>query len=170
MSKFDKTGVMIREKDELSLSTLGADIVLKFQQLSFTDGFRMLKSNLFLDVAGLTAGEGQGLKLGLASSNLSPTEIKEALEVNGPIFRGQRTEKEQARRPVWLVAGLRNLDPSATQASFVSENGGTMIVVKPQWTFPKGSPYVWFIYNRGGALTSGAVCSLSGTHFGVWVD
>ncbi len=167
MTKFEKTGVIIRERHDISLGALLADTVVKGTPLAMTDGFRMLKSIIYAQIAGLTAAEGEGLKLGLASSDLSVTAIKECLEVDGPLFRGDRDKKEKASRPVWLVASPIFLN-GLVEGWLIGDEGGPKITVKPQWTFPKGAPWVWFVYNSGSDLTTGAIVSTTITNFGLW--
>ncbi len=169
MSKFEETGVILRERQSVRLTTLAADTVLLLSAMAMTSGFRMLKSKVRAIIQGLTAGEGTGLILGLASSDLTTGQIQECLHTNGPLFRGDRDKKEEANRPVWLVGQVEQVDPASVDGNFVNENGGPEMIVKPQWTFPQGAPFIWFVYNRGSTMTTGSEMSLTATSYGVWV-
>ncbi len=166
----DGRGVIIRQELSQALSTLGqGNAIFIGTKIAIADDFRMLKSEVFANVRGLTAGEGIGLYLGLADGDLSTTEIEQALDVNGPVDTNDVVDTDLAERPVRLIAALdENFD--GTKGPFTGEGNCRMVVTKPRWTYKTTKSWNWFVYNKkGSALTTGATANLQCTSFGVWI-
>ncbi len=154
-----------------ALTTLAAkDAVAITSPIVLVDDFRILKSEVVAMVNGLTAGQGRGLVLGIASGDFSAAEIEEALEVNGPTNRGQQIENERAMRNVRILGVADPNDPASTQVVFRDINtNAPMMISKHRWTYSNPSGWDWFVYNLGGSLTTGATVQLIAKHFGVWL-
>ncbi len=169
MSKFSETGVMIRQHQSLALSTLAADTALLFSDLTLVEDFRMLKSEMIVQLQGLTAGEGNGLLLGIANGELTAAEVAEALTVDGPVNANQRLQQEQATRFVKIIGAFESDGVTPTGGMFRNAEGGPLITVKPRWTFHNPEGWSFFIFNSGDALTTGGSATQVATHYGVWV-
>lgn len=162
----NSTGAILRSKETVALVTLAADTAIKLtSNISIAEDFRMLRAEVWAHVDGLTAGEGDGLTIGIANGDLSVTEIAEALLVDGPVNRNDRVKQERAERFVKVFGSLNDL-----QHLFRGENGGHMLIVKPRWTFANPEGWDLFIFNNGLALTTGATVRLIATYYGLWLS
>ncbi len=162
----NRTGAILRSKETIALLTLAEDTAIKFGSgITIAEDFRMLKAEVFAFVEGLTAGDGEGLMIGIANGDLTVTEIAEAIIVDGPVNRNDRVKTERAERFVKVFGLLNDL-----QHFFSGENGGRQMNVKPRWTFSNPEGWDFFIYNAGSALTTGATAKLVGTYYGLWLS
>jgi len=165
------TGVIIRSTETIALGTLANVTAIKLGSgVTIQEDFRMLKEEIFAVVTGLTAGEGEGLCLGIANGELSVTEIQECLVADGPVDRNDRAAQERAERFVKLFAAVGG-DGNASGISRVmyGEDGGPKIVVKPRWTFSDPEGWDHFVWNNGVALTTGATIRIVVVSYGVWL-
>ncbi len=164
------TGAIIKERNSVALATLAQNVAIKIDgnPVAITDDFRILKSEIFAQVEGLTAGEGGGLVLGIADDELTAVEIAEAINMSGPTDRNDNLLNERAMRPVWLIAALDELG-GATVGRYHGIQGGQMMVWKKRWTFSNPEGWVFFIFNESAALTTGSTVRLLATHYGVWL-
>lgn len=97
--------------------------------------------------------------VGLAHSDYTVTEIKEAIEAAAAINQGNKIAQEQANRLVRVVGYITPDDDNL--------NDGKPITTKLNWLMTIGSEVVMFVYNDSGAvLTTGAIQQLNGT---LWV-
>ncbi len=172
---FSKTGVIVRERRSQAIGTLGnLTALLIGTKLANTVSFRMLKSQLTAVITSLTAGNGEGfgLMLGLAQGDLTVTQIKEAIEAQGPINPSDVPAKEHSKRAVWLLGSMERLDPADTEGWMVDNvTNARRIEPKPRWTFTEGVGWNWFVWNSGAsALTTGSTIDITATNFGVWVS
>jgi len=166
----DGKGAMIRENNSLTVGTLLAADLVSMPAIAVTEDFRILKTEVYAHIEGLTAGEGIGLILGIADAELSDTEIEEALEINGPLDRNDRLSYEKVTRPVWPIAALEIVDAGGLAQRFIGLNGGPMIEWKKRWTFSSPEGFEFWLYNDGvGTITTGATLKVLATHYGVWV-
>ncbi len=168
----DGKGVIMRETRSVALSTLaGSTGIFIGTKLATTEDFRILKTEVFAHIRGLTPTEGNPLLFGIADGALSNVEVNEAINSNGPLQPGTggTVQEEIADRPVWLLSG-GDSDITQTELNFKSEMGGTLITWKPRWTFRAGTSWNWFIFNLGSTMTTGALVEFTAKHFGVWVQ
>ncbi len=166
----NNTGVIIRETATIALGTLAQNASIPFGsaiQNALEEDFRMLKSEVFCVVDGLTSGEGDGLCLTLVNGELSSAEIAECLLADGPKDRNDRVAVEKAERFVKVI-GMINADGTAGMM-LGNPGGGPHIIVKPQWTFSDPEGWAWTIFNLGSALQTGSTAKLTATSYGVWV-
>ncbi len=119
---------------------------------------------MFAFVEGLTAGDGEGLTIGIANGELTVAEIAECLIADGPSDRNDRIKQERAERFVKVFGLLNDL-----QHMFVGENGSRQMQVKPRWTFSNPEGWDYFIFNAGSALTTGSTAKLLQTSYGLWL-
>ncbi len=161
--------MIIRESAVIALGTLANETAIKVGSgVSLTEDFRILKSEICAFVKGLTAGEGEGLILGIANNEMAVAELAGAITVDGRADRNDRSGKEAAGRWVKL---LSMIDPRIgdLRAVFKNKAGGPIIVSKDRWTYSDPEGWTFFVYNASTALTTGATAIVVATHYGVWV-
>ncbi len=163
------TGVIIREHVAVALGTIGNNAVVKTTSLVIEEDFRILKSEIFARVDGLTATEGEGLKFGMANGELTVAEIAEAIENDGPVDRNDASGNEQAMRKVDLLADGLHINIAETELKFFNPEGGLKITNKLRWTYSDPEGWTFFVHNAQAALTTGATLDIVATHYGVWV-
>lgn len=170
MSKFSENGAMIRERIVSSaLGALANSAAVIVNGLTLQEDFRLLKSEMFVNITALTGGEASGLIFGIANGELTIAEIEEAIEANGPLDLNDRLLKERATRNVKLLAGQGTDRAESTQERFVNDEGGPKIVSKHRWTYSNPEGWNYFVYNTGGSLTTGGLLHVTATHFGLWL-
>ena len=164
----DGKGVIIRESCGQALGGLGtASSIFIGTKLVTEERFRMLKQELWSSIVGLTAGDGDGLLIGLADGDLSLSEIDAAIENNGPLGPNDSVSAAISMRAVWL---LGHGDPDgSTELTFINETGGAKMTSTPRWTFAKTKSWNLFVYNLGATITTGATVNIRAKDFGVWV-
>ncbi len=167
----DKHAQMDKINEVLTI-TLGAltllDVIGQLGIQVTQNGF-VTSTTILSSLIGLTSGEGTGLMLGVANGDLSDTEIEEAIEAQGPFFKGQTPQSENSRRMV------RFIGPIGPQAH---ETPSTLLTHFEFFDrFPTRIPFSedkagmlrWFIYNAGPAsMTGGATCRLVLMHNVRW--
>ncbi len=164
----NNTGVIIRDNSGIALGTLaGETAIVVTTDISWTEDFRCLKSEIFAMLDGITTGEGARLVLGIANGDLTAAQIAECLQADGPGDRNDTVPGERAERPVWIIGAVVG---DLVGARFVGHNGGPLMEWKKRWTFSNPEGLEFFIYNQSGtALTTGATVRIDATHFGVWL-
>ncbi len=166
MGKFSNNPMAGIVWDELTitLGALAADTSI--QTASKIDagresGFRVLKTQYWLDVTGKTNDEG-GILVGI-NHNLSVAENAEAIAADPQGHAGiARPENEQAMRPVWGLMFIPSTVVSVENKLIEPRE------VKLNWSFPEGSSMNWFAHAFG-SLTTGTVVGVVAKHFGVWL-
>ncbi len=169
MTKFAETGQILRVRGSTSLGTLGQSIAIKVaSDLGLTEDFRLLKSEIVASIGGLSAGDGEGLVLGLANGELSVAEIAECLTVDGPDDRNDRLAHEKAMRAVWLIGHF--VKDEVTTARLIGSDGGSPVIFKGKpWTFSDPEGWDLFVFNLGAALTTGSSLQVQYSAYGLWV-
>jgi len=154
--------VAIPFETALNLSTLANDDVISVASMAtFGEDIYIISVDCLFSVRGLTALEGP-LQFGFSHSDLSDTEIKEALEaeLTDP---DDIIAKERARRPVRRVGQFSGLN---TDDIF---NDGRVKRVRIKFSVGDGFTLDAWIKNRSGsALTTGANLGVTGTLYGRW--
>ncbi len=164
----DGKGVIIRESRVQALGALGINTgILIGTKLATLERFRMLRSEVFATMTGLTTGEGTGLLFGLADGQFTLVEIEAAIEADGPLGPNDTITEDIADRPVWFSGAVDR--ETGTEAVFENDEGGHMMVLKPRWTFARTKSWNFFVYNLGAAMTTGSQVQFRGKQFGVWV-
>lgn len=165
MSKFTEgKGAIYSETVDITLSTLAAKDVISAatkQDGSRAQGFRFLKSEVFVAANGLAAGE--YIMVGLSGPTMDAVEVEEAIEAD-PQSPDDRSPVEHAMRPYWPLCILGG-----------EANSGGMTIWqgewKPRWSFTESVALSVWVYNlTTGALTTGCVVNVFMKHFGVWLN
>ncbi len=126
------------------------------------EGFRLIKTQYWMDYKAKTANEGPVL-IGFAM-NQNAAEIEEALEAD-PQQRADIPEGEQTMRPVFPLEVVPFAPTSQVADGFAVR--GEQI---SRWSMPEGKGLSWFAYNFGPAvLTTGGIIVIYAKHFGVWL-
>ncbi len=104
----------------------------------------------------VTAGEGP-IMVGVAHADYTVTEIKECIEAEAAMSRGDKIAREQADRLV------RRIGTFANESTDEVLNDGKPITTRLNWVIADGSQINLWAYNQSGAtLTTGAVVSING--------
>ncbi len=167
----DKNFVPIHVAGSVALDTLADDAVLSVDMTgSLGEDYFWLSCDLNWFVRGLTAGQGDPMTVGVAHSDYSDTEIREA--VDGTFTDpDELIEKEQTMRKVRKSAVMMPLDDDNdhTQLQGVPLFDGWSMRTKTRWSIGDGhAPSAWIWNRSGGALTTGAVLEFDGTLYGRW--
>ncbi len=148
----------------LTLGTLAANTALQAASridAARVQGFRILKTEYFIDVVSMTDGEGP-IIVGM-QHNLSVAEVAEAILADPQGSKGIASpENEQAMRPVWPL-GVVAVD-------IANQEKAHWKTVKIGWSIPEDSTLNWFAFNSdASALTTGGKIFIDAKHFGVWL-
>ncbi len=163
----DGKGAIVKESTSFTLGALGTQDVVAGAGPVMSEDFRIIKTEVYANITGLTTGEAEGLYLGLANGDLSAAEIEESLEAQGPLFPRDRIPEEKAER---LTKMIGRFDDKALIAVLLGPDGGSPVSKTIRWTFGKSQAgWKWFVHNIGTPLTTGATVRITATHFGVWV-
>ncbi len=165
----DGKGVIFRQRDTITLGTLGAQALVKQNNPpAIADSLRIIKSEGVASVRGATSVDGDGpIELWLVSDDLSPTEITETLSValGLPLSREDRVGNERAMRPVFYLGVLQFMAGSNAESNQVVEWSRNI-----RWTFGDEASFSIAALNRGNSpLTTGGSIDLYHTAYGVWV-
>ncbi len=149
----------------LSLGALAQFDVVGVAGLTMKHGGFITTTELAWRTAGLTAGEGRGLMLGIADQKLTDAEVEEALEANGPTYPKDSVPAAKADRRVRL---LMDVGPKGELVSTTTEvSGYEKLETRISFT-EDGAGWRWFAYNMGVALTTGASIVVQATHNVQW--
>lgn len=170
----DGKGVILHELEvTTSLGTLASLAALKLAGPSMDHKFRILRTDVgcYIIDAGSTK-DVTGLWFGIANGDLTAAEIGEAL-TSVPTGPNDAIGNERAQRNVKLlgILDVRGAPVAGTSFMFVGPEGSPLMVNKHRWTYHETEMWDWFIFNNTGSdMTTGALATLTATHFGVWVD
>ncbi len=146
----------VRSTAGLTLGTLGSVTAITIGLTGASDSqYRLISVKLTWDTIGQSANEGP-IIVGLAHSDYTVTEIKEALEANTAISAGDKVAGERANRLVRIIGTFGGGTNSLL-------NDGRPIKTRLNWLMTIGDQAVVFAYNdSGSALTTGAVVNVNG--------
>ncbi len=149
----------VRVSPEVALATLATDTVIKVGLTGAAVAtYRAISAKLVYSVQALTSGEGPIL-LGLAHSDYTVAEIKEAIESAASIDAGSKIEGERSNRLVRIIGTALSQEPVLNQ--------GKPIHTKLNWLMTPGDELVLFAYNEDdSSLTTGAFAKATGE---MWV-
>ncbi len=153
--------VPVKFESAIALSTLANDTVITAQALTLAQDFDVISTDMTITIAGLTAGEGP-IDVGLADSVYSVAEIREW--INAEPTREYGVAAEQAKRRCRLFGTFSGNETEETL------NDGLPIRKRMFIRGIAGQPIadIWANNNTGATLTTGAVVSFQGTHWGRW--
>ncbi len=129
-------------------------------------GFRITKTEYFVDISGLPALGGPilyGLAVGLSSA-----EIEEAIEADPQDPNGV-PEHEQVKRPVFPLGVFRRAQ-NTSESSVDNPIDMPLRTVNLNWSIPEGVGLQWWFYNLGGATDAGTNGTIFAKHTGVWLN
>lgn len=152
----------IRFDEQESLGTLATDTGLIQALLTsvLTHDYRCTSVVATYTMDGLTAGEGPVI-VGLAHGNYSLAEIEEWIEnslgqVTGP---NDLVEREVANRLIRQIGSFEGDGPL---------NDGKPIKTRLNWLVADGHRLLFWTYNQGSQLTTGAQVRVTGQTNGFW--
>ncbi len=172
----DGKGAIVKEQTTVTLVALaGQDLVQGNSNVLLDMDFRILRSDITAVITGMTSLEGVGLILYMAQGILTAAETEANIENNGPVRLGEKVEEELASRWVRRVGITTGPTVNETERVFKNKYGGALLDLEPRWTFRRGRTaaeggWNWAIYNDGITITTGAICRILATHYGVWVS
>ncbi len=140
-----------------ALSTLASVTVITGTSLPVSDNeYRVLSVSNLWSLRGMTPSEGP-IVVGYAHGDYSVTEIKEALEAETMMTRGDKIAAERGNRLV------RRVGIFTGQVEDDTLNDGRPIRTRLNWVVPVGKTLNAFAYNQSGAtLTTGAILVQNG--------
>ncbi len=153
--------VPVKFEAAISLSTLANDTVISAAALTLAQDFDVISTDMTIAIAGLTAGEGP-IDVGLADSVYTVAEIREW--INAEPTREFGAAAEQSKRRCRLYGTF-----SGNETEEVL-NDGLPMRKRMFIRGISGNPIadIWANNNTGSTLTTGAVVSFQGTHWGRW--
>ncbi len=153
--------VPVKFEAAIALGTLANDTVITSQALTLAQDFDVISTDMTIALAGLTSGEGP-IDVGLADSVYSVAEIREW--INAEPTREYGVAAEQAKRRCRLFGTFSGNETEETL------NDGLPIRKRMFIRGIAGQPIadLWANNNTGATLTTGAVISIQGTHWGRW--
>ncbi len=164
----DKKGVIITQSDLITLGTLANNVAVKEDApLAITEDFRIIKVELTGTLVNNTGNENP-ISIYLVNDELSVTEIKEAIEANGPLGRSDRGAQEAAERAVFL---LGTFSGNGQTIHLHGHDGQETVITKTvRWTFSNAQGWSIVAFNHSGAaLTTGSVVRFLAKFYGVWL-
>ncbi len=164
----DGKGIILRESRSATLGTIDTQTTAFLgTPLAILERFRIIKTEVWAAITGLTSGEGTGLYLGMSDGDLAVAEVDAALENNGPLGPNDKILAAISER--WTMIFGATDHETGTELVFENENGGHVIEKTLRWTFARTKGWNWFVHNLGNQLTTGSNLILRAKHFGVWV-
>ncbi len=164
----DGKGVIIRQSVSQTLGTIDTQTTLILgTNVATLECFRMIKSEVWGGITGLTSGEGTGLFLGIADGDLSVAEIDAALESVGPLGPNDVVTAAISDRFTKMIGATDH--ETGTELVFENKMGGHIMEDTIRWTFARTKSWNYFVHNLGNQLTTGANVILRTKSFGVWV-
>ncbi len=153
--------------DIIGLGALGAGLVLKTAtkvDASRENGIRIQKLMCAMTFSGKTAAEGP-IVVGLASTDLSTTEIKECIDAD-PQKPDDTPASEQVMRqvmPIWVIG---KTETASQNSPYRYEE-----IPYPWKEVAEGDGLAWFAMNEdGSALTTGTEIEIQGVLIGEWLN
>ncbi len=143
----------VTQTGSVVLSTLAVLDVLVLAGITMTRGGRLLSCRGSLAITGLTAGDGPFL-VGLATKDLSASEIEEFLEISGPVTPSDVLNVEKSSRGS-VIRTLGMLIPSGngTVSGLFLDNRGLSGLRFSE----EAAGWQWWILNAGAkALETGS--------------
>ncbi len=146
-----------------ALGTLANDtVVFETSPITLEQDLQFVSGDFWCSYNNHTAGEGP-LEIGLATEDLTVTEVEEALEAQ-PLSQFDVPAIEHARRPVRTIGVFPGL---ATEETL---NDGKSIRKRLTVQIPAGKalPKIWVMNRSGAALTTGTIVHIRGKWYGRW--
>lgn len=159
----------INEIVTITLSALAKLDVIGALSLNVTQNGFVTTTTILSLLNNLTSGEGTGLMLGVANGDLNDGEVEEAIEAQGPFFKGQVPQHNRAAR---MFRWVGPIGPQAHETPSTLLNHFEFIKDFPTrmaFSEDKAGMLRWFVFNAGpSALTTGATVELNLKHNVRW--
>ncbi len=169
-SRNEKAGIVYDPSVTITLGTLAAAAAITANSKidgSRLNGFRVLKSELWIGASGKTTGEGPvviGLAFDADAANVALAMAADP-QADGR-QTGDKVANTEAKFPVFPIAMIGKAETKIGIESVTMKH-----TLKPQWSAPEGSGLQYFAFNADtGALTTGTVVEIFAKHFGVWLN
>ncbi len=164
----DKTRMhKIREgPTTITLGALATNTAIIANGPSMVHGGFVTSSEIIAHLASITAGEGNGLMLRIASKRVDAAELEEAIEVNGPVFPKQDPEAHRADRVYRFIGHIGpqgELTPTSTRQTLFRDSYATRLAFDED-----SGGWLWFCYNLGAQLTTGGTIKVFAAHNVRW--
>ena len=157
----DSAFVVLKVNATLGLSTLANATVLMGSLLDIADDVYLISADLVWSIFDQTPGEGP-LNVGIASSNLSVTQVKEAIEAS-PTSRGDRIALEKSGRPVRQAGIFTGIADSE------SLNNGNEVRTKLRFRLDQAQTLNTYVFNQSdSSLTTGTKMTVTGKLYARW--
>ncbi len=130
------------------------------------NGFRLVKSRIFVTMTGKTTAEGP-ITIGLAANFETDQAIEDALEA---LPASSKSNVSRGKGTFIMILDQIGLVPTVFPAS--DEGVGKHYEVsygKNGWSVPEGSNLRYWARNQGANLSSGTLLIFVAEHFGVWL-
>ncbi len=145
----------VRFTPTVALGTLNAGIALSNSLTAVAiNAYRAVSLSCSWSIFGIAGTDGP-VTVGYAHSDYSVTEIKECLESNASIDRGDKIAMEQSNRLIRIVGTFL----PGGQASL---NDGRPVKTRLNWYIGTGDTVNVFVMNEGITMTTGALVNLNG--------
>ncbi len=155
----------VEESTTVALSTLTNATGILLAGPVMTEPGRMISSTIAAAIRDLTAGDGPFL-WGVASKNLSLSELEAYLENAGPVRGDDNTKVEiSSRGRLTRVLGVLAPSGSGTQAIDFLRN----FPLKGLSWSEESAGWQWWVYNLGNTLTAGAFFHVVAQNFVSWL-
>lgn len=165
------TGEILHERATLTIGGLAAAAAIKSTAGlldNLLDDFRIIKTEYLISQVGNWGAVGDEIYFGICNGELTVAEIAANIVSNGPQNRNDRGRQESSMRAVWVLGQLKGSSTTIVEDVL---DGGKVQEKTLRWTFSNPEGWSWFAFNPlTGALTTGAVFSITAKHFGVWVS
>ncbi len=164
----DKKGVILRQSISQAILTLATDTGLIITaKPAILERYRMLKSEIYANVEGLTGSQGRNLSLWLADGDLTLAEVEAAIELSGgPLGPNDPVDEAVAERFVVFCGAGGGGNPVAHFHD--RETNAPFMIIKPRWTFARTKSWNFIVYNMGEVMVTGATINLRVKNFGLW--
>ncbi len=154
------------QSNTVACGTLAARTALLVAGPTMTHGTRLLSVRGSASIHTLTPTDGPWL-FGYMSSDLSPSELEEYLELGGPLSKSDIVGQERASRGRNIrTVGIIVPTGDGSQASLYMNNHGLGGLSCPE----DSGGWTRWIYNLGNAMSTGATLLVADQMFVEWTD
>ncbi len=149
--------------NQQALSTLAEGVVLTTGLTALAQDFFAVSADVQVSFRGATALEGP-IGFGFANSDLSVTEIAEALDAS-PSSESDIIARERARRPVRRIGRVSDMHAGGGEGF----NDGNPKRIQLRFNLANSLEVNGWVRNQSGAaLTTGAIMEWQGKIYGYW--
>ncbi len=141
-------------QNTVALVTTASDaVVIATIGQTVTEERRFLSIETTVSLVDLTSGDGP-LTVGVAHSDYTAAEIEGSLELFANWDEGDMIAREKSRRWIRTLGILSELEPTL--------NEGRVLKTRLNWRVASGDTLSFWVMNRGGTPTTGALVKFDG--------